>query len=159
MRIVMRIAMRTGLPRICLLMTMAALAGHAAEFRAADYGAKGDGKTVNTLALQKVIDAAAKAGKGVVVFAPGVYLSGALFLKSNMEMRLDEGVEIRGVQDLAAYPVMQTRIAGIEMKWPSALLNVYAADLLPTAGAIRRPTNDARGFVESIEPASELRED
>ena len=63
--------------------------------------------------------------KGAVVFAPGVYLTGALFLKSNMEMRLDEGVEIRGVQDLAAYPVMQTRVAGIEMKWPSALLNVY----------------------------------
>ena len=54
-----------------------------------------------------------------------MYLTGALFLKSNMEMRLDEGVEIRGVQDLAAYPVMQTRVAGIEMKWPSALLNVY----------------------------------
>jgi polygalacturonase len=108
-----------------LLLFMAALALRAAEFRVADYGARGDGKTVNTVALQKAIDAAAKAGKGVVVFAPGVYLSGALFLKSNMELRLDEGVEVRGVQDLAAYPIMQTRVAGIEMKWPSALLNVY----------------------------------
>jgi polygalacturonase len=108
-----------------LLLLMAALALRAAEFRVADYGARGDGKTVNTAALQKAIDAAAKAGKGVVVFSPGVYLSGALFLKSNMELRLDEGVEIRGVQDLAAYPIMQTRVAGIEMKWPSALLNVY----------------------------------
>uniref|UniRef100_Q01Z93 Glycoside hydrolase, family 28 n=1 Tax=Solibacter usitatus (strain Ellin6076) TaxID=234267 RepID=Q01Z93_SOLUE len=108
-----------------LLLLIAALALRAAEFRVTDYGAKADGKTVNTVALQKAIDAAAKAGKGVVVFAPGVYLSGALFLKSNMELRLDEGVEIRGVQDLAAYPLMQTRVAGIEMKWPAALLNVY----------------------------------
>ena len=29
----------------------------------------------------------------------------------------------RGVQDQAAYPVMQTRVAGIEMKWPAALIN------------------------------------
>jgi polygalacturonase len=108
-----------------LLLFTAALALHAAEFRVTDYGAKPDGTTVNTAALQKAIDAAAKAGKGVVVFAPGVYLSGALFLKSNMELRLDEGAEIRGVQDLAAYPIMQTRVAGIEMKWPAALLNVY----------------------------------
>jgi polygalacturonase len=97
----------------------------AAAFDVAAYGAKGDGSTVNTAAIQKAIDAAAKAGDGVVVFQPGVYLSGALFLKSRMELRLDEGVEIRGVQDLAAYPVMQTRVAGIEMAWPSALINVY----------------------------------
>ncbi len=108
-----------------LLLLIPALALQVAEVRVTDYGAKPDGKTVNTAALQKAIDAAAKSGKGVVVFAPGVYLSGALFLKSNMELRLDEGVEIRGVQDLAAYPIMQTRVAGIEMKWPAALLNIY----------------------------------
>ena len=96
-----------------------------AVFDVAAYGAKGDGKTVDTAAIQKAIDAAAKAGDGVVAFKPGVYLSGALFLKSRMELRLEEGSEIRGVQSLAAYPLMQTRVAGIEMPWPSALINVY----------------------------------
>jgi polygalacturonase len=94
-------------------------------FNVTAYGARGDATTVNTVAIQKAIDAAAEAGNGVVVFAPGTYLSGALFLKSQMELRLDAGVEIRGVQSLAAYPVMQTRVAGIEMKWPSALINIY----------------------------------
>jgi polygalacturonase len=105
------IALSTGLAR-------------AAEFRANDYGAKGDGVTANTVSIQSAIDAAAKTG-GTIVFASGVYLTGSIFLKSGTRLRVDKGVEIRGMQDQAAYPVMPTRIAGIEMKWPAALINVY----------------------------------
>ena len=96
----------------------------AAEFPVANYGAKADGKTDATAAIQKAIDAAARSG-GTVTFAPGTYLTGALFLKSGMSIRIDEGVTLSGAQDLAAYPIMQTRVAGIEMKWPAALINVY----------------------------------
>jgi polygalacturonase len=103
---------------------MALTAVAAGQVNAADYGAKGDGGTVDTAAIQKAIDAAALVG-GTVVFRRGVYLSGALFLKSGMRMRVDEGVTIRGVQDTAAYPEMPTRVAGIEMTWPAALINVY----------------------------------
>jgi polygalacturonase len=106
------------------LAAVLALALHAADFPASRYGAKSDGKTVNTASIQAAIDAAAKA-KGTVVFEPGVYLTGSLFVKSGVELRVDAGVELRGVQELAAYPVMQTRVAGIEMKWPAALINVY----------------------------------
>ena len=96
----------------------------AAQFQATDFGAKGDGIAIETEAIQHAIDAAAKS-KGTVIFKPGVYLSGALFLKSGMVLQVNEGVTIRGVQNLAAYPEMPTRAAGIEMKWPSALINVY----------------------------------
>ena len=96
----------------------------AAEFPVARYGAKRDGKTVDTAAIQAAIDAAAKS-KGTVVLAPGTYLTGALFLKSGIEFRVDAGVEIRGSQDIATYPIMPTRIAGIEMEWPAALINIY----------------------------------
>ncbi len=56
----------------------------------------------------------------------GTYLTGSLFLKSHTRLRLDEGFKILGAQDQSAYPVMQTRISRIEMKWPAALTNVYA---------------------------------
>ena len=54
-----------------------------------------------------------------------MYLTGSLFLKSGTNLRVDEGVEIHGSQDIAAYPMMATRVAGIEMQWPAALINVY----------------------------------
>ncbi len=95
-----------------------------AEFQATHYGAKPDGTTLNTRAIQKAIDQAAQAG-GTVTFKPGVYLTGALFLKSGVRFQVDDGVTIRAVPDLAAYPELPTRVAGIEMKWPAALINVY----------------------------------
>ncbi len=110
--------------RAVVLSFLAAIAGRSAEFRVTDFGARGDGKTVDTAAIQKTIDEAAKS-HGEIVFRPGVYLTGALFLKSGTHLRVDRGVEICGVQDLAGYPIMQTRVAGIEMKWPAALINVY----------------------------------
>ncbi|HEV3200411.1 MAG TPA: glycosyl hydrolase family 28-related protein, partial [Bryobacteraceae bacterium] len=115
------------------LGVLVAFAAHGAEFRVADYGAKGDGKTVDTAAIQKTILAAAKSN-GTVTLKPGVYLTGALFLKSGTEFRVDEGVEIRGLQDLAGYPIMQTRVAGIEMKWPAALINVYEQSRVKISG-------------------------
>ena len=55
------------------------------------YGATGDGKTVNTKAINDAIDAAAKIGGGTVFFPAGTYLSYSIHLKSNISLYLDQG--------------------------------------------------------------------
>ncbi len=96
----------------------------ATEIHAETFGAKGDGTSDDTAALQQAIDATA-AKHGTLVLKPGTYLTGSLFLKSGMALRLDKDVHLIGVQTLDGYPKRPTRIAGIEMSWPSALINVY----------------------------------
>ena len=93
-------------------------------FSANAYGAMGDGISNATKAIQRAIDACARAGGGSVVFKPGSYLTGALFLKSSVHLRVDQGVTLLGSQEDADYPSLWTRVAGIEMKWPAALINV-----------------------------------
>jgi len=109
---------------ITLLLALIPTVAHAQTkiFSANDYGARGDGTTLETTAIQKAIDAAAKAN-GTVTLKPGTYLTGSLFLKSGITFEVPEGVTLIGSQKLEDYPQLPTRIAGIEMTWPAALIN------------------------------------
>jgi polygalacturonase len=107
-----------------VLMWGVAAAAAAATLVANDFGAKGNGVTVDTAAVQRALDAAA--GKHeTVTLRPGTYLIGSIFVKSGTHLELPKGVTLRGIQKLEAYPLMPTRVAGIEMVWPAALVNVY----------------------------------
>ncbi|SDC10775.1 glycoside hydrolase family 28 protein [Niabella drilacis] len=111
-------------------------------YYANDYGAQSDTATRSTAAIQKAIDLCAKNGGGIVAFRPGTYVSGSLFLKSNVHLKIDAGVLILGSQDFADYPEIDTRVAGIEMKWPAALINVINASNVAVSG---KGIIDARG--------------
>jgi polygalacturonase len=86
-----------------------------------------DTSKVITKAIQSAIDECAKNGGGIVILVPGVYVSGSVFVKSGVNFRIDKGVLILGSQSFDDYPEIDTRIAGIEMKWPAALINVIDA--------------------------------
>jgi hypothetical protein len=96
--------------------------------------AVGDGVANSTKAIQQAIDDCAKRNGGTVSFKPGAYVTGALFLKSNVYLRINEGVTLLGSQDDADYPLIPTRVAGIEMKWPAALINVNDAKNVKISG-------------------------
>lgn len=97
------------------------------------FGAKGDGVTENSKAIQAAIDEAAKKG-GTVKFDKGIYVTGALFIKSNVNFRVDEGVTLLASHDESLYPRKPTRIAGIEMTWLSAMINVENAQSVRITG-------------------------
>ncbi|KEO71783.1 glycoside hydrolase family 28 protein [Anditalea andensis] len=94
------------------------------EYSVNQFGAVANKETLSTEAIQKAIDTCAEEGGGIVTFRKGEYLSGALFIKSGVNLRIDEGVTLYGSQDIAQYPEIPTRVAGIEMVWPAALINV-----------------------------------
>lgn len=92
--------------------------------KANNFGANKKGLILSTSAIQTAIDSCAKLGGGQVVFDPGTYLTGAIYLKNNVDLHIGEGVELMGVIGLEEYPEIDTRVAGIEMRWPSAIINV-----------------------------------
>ncbi len=93
-------------------------------YHASQFGAVSDGKTLSSPAIQKAIDICSAKGGGIVVLDPGTYVCGAIFLKDKVQLRIDKGVLILGSQNFEDYPEIDTRIAGIEMKWPAALINI-----------------------------------
>ncbi len=68
-----------------------------------DYGAAADGKTLDTAAIDKAIQACNQAGGGTVVFTPGEYLTGTFVMLSHVTLRLDSGAVIKGSTNLADY--------------------------------------------------------
>ncbi len=83
-------------------------------FNVLDYGAVGDGQVLVTTALQAAIDACSRAGGGTVFLPAGVYLTGALFLYSNITLYIDAGATVLGSPDPAHYPVIHSRWEGLD---------------------------------------------
>jgi polygalacturonase len=88
-----------------------------------DHGAVGDGQTINTKAIQSAIEHCAAAGGGLLVVPKGTFISGALFLKQGVNLCVERDGTLKGSQNTNDYPWIDTRIAGLEMKWPAALIN------------------------------------
>jgi polygalacturonase len=78
-----------------------------------DFGAIADGKTKNTVAIAKAIDALVSKGGGKVVIPRGIWLSGPIVLKSNVNLHLQEGALLLFTSDKNDYPVVATSFEGL----------------------------------------------
>lgn len=77
-------------------------------FNLTDYGATGDGQSLNTDAFAKAIDACAQAGGGKVVVPAGLWLTGPIALKSNIDLEVQAGALIQFTRDKSQYPPATT---------------------------------------------------
>jgi len=118
----------------CALATIGLQAGEPARSLITDHGAKADGVTVNTAAIQATIDACAAGPGGVVVVPAGTFLSGSIFLKSNVTLQLETGAVLKGTINPGDYPQIPTRWEGIERDWTAALVNAVGASHIAITG-------------------------
>ena len=88
---------------IALVTVAAALGAAAKSYDVREFGAKGDGKALDTAAIQKTIDAAAADGGGTVEVGAGTYLTGSLYLKSNVDFHVGAGAELFASADPKDY--------------------------------------------------------
>lgn len=73
------------------------------------YGAKGDGRTVDTEAIQAAIDSCYEEGGGMVYFQKGCFISGTIYLKSNVTLYLEAGATLKASNNLADFPIIPSK--------------------------------------------------
>ena len=79
-----------------------------------DFGAKGDGLQDNAEAINKAINEVAKKGGGKVVIPRGIWLTGPIVFKSNINLHAEEGALIVFSDDKSKYPLVKTSFEGLE---------------------------------------------
>lgn len=84
--------------RLLFILTMACFCiGMAAkDYQAVKNGVKPDGKTLNTVAIQQLIEKVSESGGGRIIFPEGTYLTGSLTLRSGVELHFEKGATLLG---------------------------------------------------------------
>jgi polygalacturonase len=116
------------------------------DFVITNYGAKADGATSATAAIRDAIAACTRAGGGRVVIPPGRFLTGAIHLRSGVNLHLDDSATLLFDRDPAAYlPVVFTRFEGTEvMNYSPFIYAVDAENIAITGGGTLDGQADAQ---------------
>jgi polygalacturonase len=103
---------------ICFLIVLST-SSRAGDVSVANFGAKGDGVTMNSMAIQKAIDACNAGGGGKVIFPKGIYLSGTIELKDNVTLYLEREAKLLGSPEIEDYRNLDpfTEGLGIDVGW------------------------------------------
>ena len=100
----------------------------------ADFGGKGDGVSLNTEAFSKAIDALSKKGGGKLNVPAGVWFTGPIVLKSNINLHLEKGALILFSPDFKLYPIVSGSFEGLETKRCQSPLSAHNAENIAITG-------------------------
>lgn len=109
----------------------------AKDFTVSDFGAKNDGLTINTNTIQKAIDFVHEQGGGRLIFETGSYVTGSIYLKSNVTLHLEQGAMILGSTNPFDY------IKDAKIGWMSMIFAVNQENI----GITGKGTINGRGFL------------
>jgi polygalacturonase len=106
-------------PLLFILAFLVLARSQAADLNITQFGAVGDGITLNTAAIQQAIDACTRQGGGRVIIPAGRFLSGTVVLKDNVTLHLQQEAVLLGSIDLAHYKNLDpfTEGLGIDVGW------------------------------------------
>jgi hypothetical protein len=114
-----------------------------------DFGAVNDGTTINTTAIQSAIDSCFNAGGGEVhVPEGGTFLSGTIFLRSNVLLHLDSAAILKGSGNPAHYPEIESQVHGMADEYRKRSL-IYAEGE-NNIGIIGKGTLDGNSFASAF---------
>ena len=105
------------------------------DFDITKFGAVGDNKADNTEAFAKAIAACNKAGGGRVIVPKGEFLTGAIHLKSNVNLYVGDGATIRFSRDTKKYPLVFCRWEGTELMNYSSFIYAFEQENIALTGS------------------------
>ena len=104
------------------------------QVKLTDFGGVGDGITLNTEAFAKAIDALSQQGGGKLVVPQGVWHTGPIVLKSNIELNLKAGAVILFAADESLYPIIETSFEGLDTRRLQSPLSAKGAENIAITG-------------------------
>ena len=119
---------------ICILTSTCLL--WATYYHVHSFSIEADGNTLNTRSIQKAIDLISERGGGRLLFSAGHYLTGSIYLKSNVTLHLEEGATLLGSTNPFDY------VKDPYIKWMSMIFAVKQTNI----GITGKGTITVRGF-------------
>lgn len=99
-----------------------------------DFGAKGDGITLNTEAINKAITSVSEKGGGKVVIPAGIWYTGPIVLKSNVNLHVEANALVIFSDDFMLYPILDTSFEGLNTRRCQSPLSAYGAENIAITG-------------------------
>ncbi len=128
---------------VCFAAPLAPAGAAQVSFSVRDYGAVGDGRTLDTVAMNAAVAACAKVGGGTVTVPPGRYLTGTIELKSHVSLEIDAGATILGSENPEDYSSFPS-VWGDDRQIMTPLIYAADAENITLTG---RGTIDGQGAV------------